>query len=178
MSQPSFTRRMTADVRQVLGSLSQSPGSARRVAVPAEARALSMLAHVDYADAFTVPAHGPERTPEQWTRAVLEDAPLTAQRFLHRLLSAVGLQLGPIGADGFIVGWKMHRSTAEYVLLGTQGPRIGLRAELLFRPERQRLLWATFVQQDNVTARAAWAGMGVLHRRVVPYLLGRATSSR
>jgi hypothetical protein len=117
------------------------PGRVRQVAVPSTARALTTLSSVEYADAFvldTTAAH--ERTPEQWARVILEGAPSVPQRLVLGLLSAIGLQLAPIPSEGSIVGWKIQRSTPEFVLLAASSPRIGLSGELLFQPQQQTLL--------------------------------------
>jgi hypothetical protein len=49
-----------------------------------------------------------------------------------------------------------------------------LPAELLGKRQQQALLVATFAQQENQIARAVWAGVEPVHRRVVRYLLERA----
>ena len=54
-------------------------------------------------------------------------------------------------------------------------PRPGLPAELLGKRQQQALLVATFAQQENQIARAVWAGVAPVHRRVVRYLLERAS---
>jgi hypothetical protein len=46
--------------------------------------------------------------------------------------------------------------------------------ELLFKRERDGLLFATFVRQQNPVARAVWARIAPRHRRVVRSLLAQA----
>ena len=60
-------------------------GRVRQVAVPPTARALCTLAGVDYEDAFLVDI-GPvqDRTAEQWSRAIFEDATVIMQSALRR----------------------------------------------------------------------------------------------
>jgi hypothetical protein len=148
----------------------------RQVAIPPDARALSTLSDIGYEDAFVVDiGAAPDLTAEQWARATLEGAPIVLRRVLLWILSALGLQLGPARSDRFVVGWELRRSTPEFVLLGA-GSRIGLSAELLFKRRRHILLWATFVQLENLIARGVWAGLAPVHRRVVRYLLERAGS--
>jgi hypothetical protein len=67
----------------------------------------------------------------------------------------------------------VRRSTPDFVLLGANS-RLGLRAELLFERQQQRLLFDTFVQKENRMARTMWAGVEPLHRPVVRDLLERA----
>jgi hypothetical protein len=151
-----------------------TPGTVRKVAVPPAARALCTLSHVDYEDAFTVDIrHAQERTAEQWARVALEQAPAITRRALLRGWSALGLQLDPARSDGIVLGWEIQRSSPDFVLLGARS-RLGLRGELLFKRQRQKLLYATFVQHENRTARAMWAGVEPVHVKVVRYLLGQA----
>src|ERR1700686_3814812 len=117
-----------------------SPGSVRQIAVPPSARALCTLSRIDYEDAFLVQiGSAQDRTPEQWARAVLEDSPAALRSALLRGWSSLGLQLGPIRSGGFVLGWKVQRSTPDFVLLGAES-RLGLRAELLLKRHRKMLL--------------------------------------
>jgi hypothetical protein len=146
----------------------------RQLAVPLDARAVTTLAHIDYEDAFaleTTAAH--ERTAEQWARAVLEDAPAPFRRALRRGWFVLGLQLGPSRTAGFVFGWEVL-STAPNVALLAVRSRIGLRAELVFKREQSRLVFASFVQEQNRIARAATAAVAPVHRRAVRYLLTQA----
>ena len=67
----------------------------RQVAVPPEARALSTLPGIDYADAFVVEIRLRQgRMPEQWLRAMLEGAPLRTRKALRLGWRALGLRIG------------------------------------------------------------------------------------
>ena len=153
-----------------------TPGRVRMIEVPESARALSTLSKVDYADAFSLEiAAARERTPERWARTILDSAPRPQQRALLWILtSVIGLELGPMDADGFVVGWEIRHSNAEFALLAARSPRIGLSAELVFKPARGILTFATFVELKTPIAKAMWAALSHLHRQVVPYLLARA----
>jgi hypothetical protein len=150
------------------------PGRVRQVALPRSARALSSLSHVDYEDGFLVDT-GPaqDRTAEQWARAILEDAPSVMRGALLWGWFALGLQLGSTRSDRFVLGWEVRRSTPDFALLGA-GSRLGLPAELLIKRQRQRLLFATLVQQEGHIARLVWAGVAPGHRQVVRYVLEQA----
>jgi hypothetical protein len=143
----------------------------REAAVPPVARRLSTLSHVDYEDAFLIEI-GParDRTPEQWARVILEDAPITIRRALRSGWFALGLQLGSTRSERFVLGWEVWRSTPEFVLLAGSS-RIGLSAELLLKRQKHVLLYATFLQQENAIARAVWAGVAPVHRPIVRYVL-------
>jgi hypothetical protein len=143
--------------------------------MPPAARALNTLSHVDYEDAFLVEiGPGQDGTPEQWARAILEDAPIITRSALLSGWLALGLKLGSPRSDGLVLGWEVRRSTADFALLGASF-RLGLAAELLLRRRRQTLLFATFVQQENHIARAVWAGVAPVHRPVVRYVLEQAS---
>jgi hypothetical protein len=149
-----------------------------RVTVPSTAEAHSTLDRVDYADAFLVDVgQARDQTCEQWARAVMEGAPPRTRQRLSRGWFTLGLRLGSVHADQFVLGWEIRRNTPDLVLLGANG-RLGFSGELLFERQRHMLLFATFVQLDNCVARAAWAGIASHHRRVVQHLLERAVSER
>lgn len=152
----------------------ETPGRVRQVAVPPAARTLSTLSHIDYEDAFLVEI-GPaqDRTGER-VRAILEDAPIIMRRALRWGWFALGLRLGATRSGRHVLGWEVRRSTPDVALLGASS-RLGLPAELLCKRQQQALLVATFVQQENHIARAVWAGLAPVHRRVVRYLLERAS---
>jgi hypothetical protein len=148
----------------------------RQVGVPPAARALGTLSHFDYEDAFLVET-GPARdwTAEQWARAALEDAPPIIRSACAWTWSALGLELGSSPSDRLVLGWEIRRSSPDFVLLGADS-RLGLRAEVLFQRREQTLLFATFLRQENLIARAVWAGVAPGHRQVVRYLLEHAGS--
>ena len=149
--------------------------SVRQVAVPPAARALSTLSRIDYADAFVVqtgPGH--HRTPEEWARAILEGGPRTVQTKLLLGWSAIGLKVVDGRSDRSVLGWAVRNSTPEFVLLGADS-RIGMPGELLFKRGHDALLFATFVQQDNLIARTVWAATETAHVRVVRQILEQAS---
>jgi hypothetical protein len=65
----------------VTGHWDAPSGEVRQVTVPADARKLCTLAHVDYEDAFLVEVGG-ARTPEEWVRLIIESAPAAVRRAL------------------------------------------------------------------------------------------------
>jgi hypothetical protein len=143
----------------------------RQIAVPPDAKALSTLAHIDYEDAFLVETGpAPDRTPEQWARAVLEDAPIAVRKSLLSGWSALGLKVGGGRSGRSVLGWEVRQSTADFVLLGRDS-RVGMPGELLFKREGDALLFATFVQKNNPVARALWAGVEPAHVRIVRQIL-------
>jgi hypothetical protein len=141
----------------------------RQVAVPSGARALSTLAHIDYADAFVLETGpGPVWSPEQWARAILEGAPLAVRIKLLVGWSLIGLKVGRSWSGRSVLGWQVRRSSPE------SDSHIGMPGELLFKLERDALLFATFVQHDNLVARAVWALVEPQHVPVVRSVLAQA----
>lgn len=140
--------------------------------LPADARGLSTLPRIDYEDAFTVTT-ADRRTPEQWVSAVLREAPPRVRRRLVLGWTALGLKLGPPWSSDRVLGWKIHRSDPDFILLAADS-WLGFRGQLLFRSDSDGLLFATFVEHENPAARALWAVITPRHRRVVRSLLTRA----
>src|SRR3954453_2189209 len=104
----------------------------RQVAVPGEARALSTLPQIDYADAFVVEARPVRAKPEHWLLVMLEGAPLSTRTALRWAWFALGLRLGLDGSTRFVLGWKVlaiepgHRRGGPRIL--EQGGRNARRA--------------------------------------------------
>jgi hypothetical protein len=139
-------------------------------------RALSTLPVIDYADAFAVTG-GPagERTPEQWARAVLSQAPRRTRVKLVGGWTLLGLRLGIRPVGDRVLGWRIRRSTPEFLLLGA-GSCLGLPAELLFRREPDGLLFATFVRQRSRFARVLWPRVVPGHQEIVRSLLAHGAA--
>jgi hypothetical protein len=151
---------MTADVRQI--------------DVPPSVRALSTLPRTDYCDAFVfdVGSHHDE-SAEDLIREILEGAPLPVRTQLLSGWSTIGLKVTS-GSQGSVLGWDVRRSDPEYVLLGADS-RSGMPGELLLKKEDRALLFATFVAQRNLIARAMWAVTEPVHVRVVRDILAQAS---
>ncbi len=150
------------------------PSAVTQIPLPPDARALGTLPRIDYEDAFRIEGNPvPNRSGEQWARAVIEETPLAIRVKLVSGWTALGLKLGlPWSADR-VLGWEIRHSTPEYVLLGA-GSRLGLSGELLLRPDPDGVLFATFVHQDNRFARVVWARIETLHGEIVQSLLEHA----
>jgi hypothetical protein len=146
----------------------------RQVAVPAAARALCTLSHIDYEDAFLIEnCAAQERTAEQWARAILEDAPIAVKVKLLLGWSAIGLKPALSASRRSVLSWEIRENTPDYVLLDRSSV-IGMPGELLFKRQRDALLFATFVLHDNPIARAVWAATEPRHVPIVRGLLEQA----
>jgi hypothetical protein len=159
----------SGDVTVSAHSLPAEAGVVRQIAVPREARALSTLSRVDYADTFAVEIGGVDHA-ERFARAMLDGAPVGLRAGLWSTWWALGLKLGSPRSRRLVLGWKVRRSTPDFALLGADS-HIGMPAELLFKRERGTLLFATFVEHENAVARAVWAAVDLVHRPVVRHVL-------
>jgi hypothetical protein len=130
----------------------------------------------DYADAFVLTPTD-ERTAEQWARATLERGPRALQAFVmfgwHYILR---LRLGPSGSGDHIAGWPILMRTPETVVIGVESATVG-RARLTFRTTPSLVSASSNLTFERPAGRAIWSVAGLLHRRILPYLLGHAASS-
>jgi hypothetical protein len=149
-----------------------SPAVVTQISLPAEARAISAFSRIDYSDAFLLDA-GVELGPEQWARAVIEDAPLATRVRLLSAWTTLGLRLGPPWAADRVLGWKVHESSPGFMLLKADS-WLGLNGELLFHPQPRGVLFATLIQQDHALARRLWKAITPTHQAVVQSLLRHA----
>ena len=146
----------------------------RQIDVPPSVLALSTLPRIDYSDAFVFDVGSRhDESAEDLIREVLEGAPLAVRTQLLSGWSTIGLKVGS-GSEGSVLGWDVRRSVPDHVLLGADS-RIGMPGELLLKKEDGALLFATFVAQRNLIARAVWAATKPVHVRVVRDILGQAS---
>jgi hypothetical protein len=145
----------------------------RQVDPPSYVRAMSTLIRVDYCDAFLFDAGAAhDESAEDLIREILEGAPVAVRTQLLSGWSAIGLKVG--NTSNGVLGWEVRRSVPDHVLLGAES-RIGMPGELLLKKHDDALLFATFVAQRNLFARAVWAVTEPVHVRVVRDILGQAS---
>jgi len=130
----------------------------------------------DYSDAFEVPTDRADtRTPEQWARAVFESAPRKSRWFL--LLGwreVLGLRLGPRSSSEHVLGWRIVETSPEAVRLELRSAL--MTAHLILRVAGSTAVLITNVYYTRPLAHPLWAAVGLIHRQMIPYLLGRAAS--
>jgi hypothetical protein len=135
---------------------------------------LSTLPRVDYCDAFLFGVGAPhDDSAEDLIREVLQGAPLAVRTGLLSGWSSIGLRVNNT-SERAVLGWEVRRTEPDYVLLGADS-RIGMPGELLLKKEDDALLFATFVAQRTLIARAVWAVVEPVHVRVVRDILDRAS---
>jgi hypothetical protein len=128
----------------------------------------------DYDDCFAAPrAAADDRTPEQWARAVFEDAPRPVRWFLvGGFRYGLGLRLGPWPSPGHVLGWAIIDRSLESVTIESRS--WCLTSRLVFRTEPSRVTYSTYVRYDRRIAAIVWPPVSILHRQVVPRMLRHA----
>jgi hypothetical protein len=127
----------------------------------------------DYADRFVVePVDG--RPAEVWARGTLEGGPAALRWFINfGWRYVLGLRLHRDASADHVAGWPIARRDPSVVVLGVDSRVLG-RARLTFTASDASASASSDVEFDQRGARAVWAVAGLLHRRVLPYLLGHA----
>jgi hypothetical protein len=130
----------------------------------------------DYADAFELAGAEP-RTAEQWARAALEHGPAALRWFVgFGWRYVLRLRLGPNHSAQHVAGWPIVLREPETVVLEVESGVLG-RARLTFCTGRSIVSASSNVSFERRGARAMWSVTGLLHRRILPYLLGHAAST-
>jgi hypothetical protein len=154
-----------------------STAHVRRIEVPQAIGADDALDEPDYSSAFelqTQDAHA--LTPEQWARAVFEDAPALMRWFLLRGWTLVlGLAMGPRPSSEHILGWLICERKANTIAIQSRSRLLAARNVVLVNDSS--VVWVTIVHFNRPIARTAWALAKPIHHIVIPYLLRRASPS-
>jgi hypothetical protein len=130
-----------------------------------------------YADAFECVPRGP-RTAEQWARATLEQGPSALRWFVgFGWRYVLRLRLGSTQSESHVAGWPIVLRTPETVVLEVESGALG-HARLTFNASPADVRASSNVAFERRGARAIWSVAGLLHRRILPYLLTHAASSR
>lgn len=159
--------------------MSNQPGSrVRRLPLVAAEELLLGDGRWDYADAFEVRvSERDRRTAEQWVRYAFEQAPW-AVRWTARIAQRdlLRMQLGPDPDPHHVVGWQVRTSLPDVVHLEAQSPL--LRGAIVARrTEPTRVVASTYLSYRRPqAARAVWAVVAPVHRKVARYLLARAAA--
>lgn len=151
--------------------------SAKRIAVPDEARSRSPLKRPDYQDTFAIGAPGADaESAEQWARRVFEAAPAPVRMITRLGWLSFGAKLGPAGSPDHVAGWTIGQAEKDWIRLEVVWA-VGLRAHLVLRPKTSSFALSTFVEYDRRAARFVWPGVMPVHWVIVRYLLGHAAKT-
>jgi hypothetical protein len=132
--------------------------------------------HYDYTDFFEAPiAKANDRTPEQWARAVFEDAPRPVRWLLvNGFRYGLGLRLGPRASPEHILGWEIVDRKLDSITI--ESSSWFLTSRLVFRTEDSRVTQSTLVRYDKLIAAVIWPPVSILHRQIVPRILRHAAA--
>lgn len=152
------------------------PWRVRRVGVPQAIAASFAHSTATSAAAFALTTGAAEtRTPQQWARAVFEDAPAAVRWCLVAgWTNVLGLELGPRPSDDHVLGWAI---TDGDLVAGSTTLLAGsrrVRACTTVAVESSTVTWVTLVHCSNAAARLLWAMVRPLHHVIVRSLLARA----
>jgi hypothetical protein len=127
----------------------------------------------DYADCFEVAA-ADQRPADTWARGTLEGCPALLRGFVtFGWRYGLGLRLQRGQSPDHVAGWPVVRREPALVVLGVDARLLG-RARLTFESSASSSTVSSHVEFDRLGARAIWAVVGLLHRRILPYMLGHA----
>jgi hypothetical protein len=149
------------------------PVRARRVEVTEEA---TNFGSTDYASAFEVTVRGTDvRSPEQWARAIFEEAPKAMRWFvLVGWKYVLGLRLGPRLSPSHVLGWKIVSMAPDTIVLDSRSAL--MTAHKVLRVHSTRIVVTTFVRYERRPAQPIWLAVAPVHHRTEPYFLGHAAA--
>jgi hypothetical protein len=143
--------------------------------VPEAVRALTTLSEPDYVDLFTVTTPvATDRSPEQWARAVLEQADLS-RRNARRFWRLIGLRLGPSGSPDHVQGWKIAARGDNWLRVETASWYLTAQAVCLVEDDQVSLSLSLRYDKRPVAA-LVWALVSSPHQRAVPVMLHQAVT--
>ena len=143
-----------------------------RSGVPASATALKLLDRVDYQDAYALETRV-RLTPEEWMRLVLEGSPSALRGFVGGVYRILRFGSTSPGSADQCSGWQVLQNGPEKFVIGTE-LGIGLNARRIALTRPGQVVIATQVRLDGGPARAVWAVIAPLHRRVAVSFLNHA----
>jgi hypothetical protein len=137
---------------------------------------MSLLDRIDYEDAYRVDTLL-QRTPEQWMRAFIEDAPTWFQLPWIGLGKAVlGARFGPLTASAdHVLGWRVLADRPNLFAVGLDSSAGPFARLITLTPPGQAVV-ATQIRLDTARARTLWPAIRRGHRYFAPYLLDRAAN--
>lgn len=143
------------------------------VPVPLSVADMKLLGRVDYEDAYRIDT-SIQRTPEQWMRAFLQNAPRWFQLSWVGLGKALlGARFGPLDGHRHVLGWTIIENRSDMFVVGLDSSG-GLLARLFALTPAGQAVIATQIRLDTGYARMLWPPIRRGHRFFAPYLLDRA----
>jgi hypothetical protein len=130
----------------------------------------------DYDDSFEASvAAANERTPEEWARAVFEDAPRSVRWFLLvGFRYGLNLRLARRRSPEHVLGWAILDREPDSLTIESRSWY--LTSRLLFQTEPAHVTLSTHVRYDKPIAKVLWPPVSILHRQILPRLLRHAAA--
>ena len=151
-------------------SSATAPAVVRRYNIPEAIHRLGAMAEPDYVDLFTAPTSAEAQThtksPVQWLRAVLYEAPL---RVRVVVIAALLTQRAALRMSS---SWRIADSGSDWVRIEASSSL--LTGHVLLRREQSQVSMATFVHYERPAARRVWPPVSVVHRAVARVLVRQA----
>ena len=141
--------------------------------VPESIVALCGFDDADYVDVFTSETVGTTRTPEQWARALIEEAAGLGGRIVFRGL--LGLRLTRQRSPDHVGGWKIAGRGDGWIRLEAESWL--LRAHIVVQVYEASVSAGTFLAYDRPIAKRIWTPASSFHRYAMPFLLRKAAAS-
>ena len=142
--------------------------------IPESIVALSGFDSTDYFDVFRVETEGTTRAPEQWARALLEDAAGIGGQFVFR--GVLGLRLTGRRSPNHVGGWKIADRGDRWIRL--EAVSWLLEAHIVVQVDEASVSVGTFLANARPIAKLIWTPMSTVHRQAMPFLLRKAARSQ
>ncbi|MFI6519724.1 hypothetical protein ACIBF1_29480 [Spirillospora sp. NPDC050679] len=132
------------------------------------------LENHDYRDIFITDIRaGDTRSPEQWMRAITEQAP-QPMRFIIPIGWRVALGLRRCPSPDNVFGLQVLDSTPDHCVL--EGRSTLVTFHIVVTLDEARAALTTLVRFETPLGRFAWVFGGPIHRRFAPHMLRQAAS--
>jgi hypothetical protein len=143
----------------------------KQVAPSAHLCSVSGLERIDYVDVFAIDVGRlAPATAEEWARTVVEDVAREGGQFIWRGVLQLDLLRFPVQER--IGGWKLEVIGPQMVRLQAASPR--MTVHIVVDSTDGRLSVGTFVRYDRATGRVMWMPLAIIHRALMPGLLGNS----
>lgn len=169
--------RLASALVQTRGMVASKRVRARRVEPRAASQPGDDLAPPDYVDSFEIAVTASPHPAERWARAIFEGAPPVVRWTVLIGWNVLGFRLEPKPSGSHVLGWRIAEETSERIVLSVESSVLG-RAQLVTNVEDVRVELGTAVWFSWRGASALWSVVGPIHRRILPYLLTHAATTK
>ena len=108
---------------------------------------------------------------------MLEGAPRPVRWFLRvGSMVGLGLRLGPDQSQEHVLGWPIVTRRPDLVVIEQHSSLVAARQ--VFWLNSDQLIQSTLYEYQRHLASWVWPPVSVIHRRLIPYLIGRAARTK